>query len=125
MADGLDVGVACEFKLDLSKCGEIEFQLTVQIDNASGLYRKCLYLAVGKRGIVLLFAGDTLDIDCDDPFIGKHDIVPDCGIGANDGLPLDQEVFDLANFRILSRLSLNSAPFLKSIILYPPFIGRP
>ena len=100
MADGLDVGVACEFKLDLSKCGEIEFQLTVQIDNASGLYRKCLYLAVGKRGIVLLFAGDTLDIDCDDPFIGKHDIVPDCGIGANDGLPLDQEVFDLANFRI-------------------------
>ena len=52
----------------------IEIKLAIQIECTGSLYRVCGYLRVWKSREVLLLACYSLDIHCDDPFVGKDNI---------------------------------------------------
>lgn len=94
LADLSDVCLSDEFQFDLAKAGEPQLQFTVQIQHTGAFDGVSLDLAVGQGSEVLLLAGETLDVDNDDPLIGEDHAVTDGLVGANDLLAGDEHGHD-------------------------------
>lgn len=100
LGDLLDVGGAGELEDYGAQTGEHQLQLAVQVEVAGGLDGEGLDLAVGQGSEVLLFAGETLDVDGDHPLVGEYYIVPHGGVGAHHLLSGSEEFQNVLLFGI-------------------------
>ena len=74
-----------------------QLQFAVHIQHPRSLHAESGDLAIGQRGEVLLFAGDALDVDSNDPLVGEHHPVPHGFVGADDVFPGYQQGLDQRN----------------------------
>ena len=107
LGDLLDVGGAGELEDYGAQTGEHQLQLAVQVEVAGGLDGEGLDLAVGQGSEVLLFAGETLDVDGDHPLVGEYYIVPHGGVGAHHLLPGSKKLQNVLLLGILVQAELD------------------
>ena len=83
LADIGYIGGTDKLKFHTAYTGEPQFQFAVQVKDTCGFYREGLDFAVGKSGEILLFAGNALYINGNNPLIGKYNTVANALIGAD------------------------------------------
>lgn len=92
LAQSLDVDIVLELESDLAEPAEIELEFRVPVEGPGRLNRRGLDLGVGQRREVLLFSGDALDVDRDEPLVGEDHVVPGPLKSGDDLLASDQKL---------------------------------